>query len=163
MGFNSLQGQGIFLFSAAPTSAKECSQPPTQRLVKSPSQGTKQQGVKLTTSPIISVNLEREWSYTSMPLYVFIAWCLPKHRHQFIFSDLTKFLEFTLKTMEWNTQGWISWWPINFDHWSFVQPFCSCIQQPHNLNKVQYPADTDVIKVTGFMKCWPRCLKLYSE
>jgi len=33
-----------------------------------------------------------------------------------------------------------------------MHPFCSHIQQPHSLNKVQYPANGDVLKVTQNMQ-----------
>jgi len=33
----------------------------------------------------------------------------------------------------------------------FVQPLCSCIQQPHTSSKVQYPVE-DVLQVTWFYK-----------
>jgi hypothetical protein len=94
MGFNSLQGKGFFSFPAASTSTLEPSQPPTQWLVKNFSQGTKQQGVKLTSPATISVETKTQWSYTSTPLYAFIVWCLTKRRHNFnLFSlyHLTKF------------------------------------------------------------------------
>jgi hypothetical protein len=34
----------------------------------------------------------------------------------------------------------------------FVQLSCSSLQQPHTMNKEQYPANRDVLKVTGFHK-----------
>jgi hypothetical protein len=53
-------------------------------------------------------------------------------------------------------------WPVNFDHnWSFVQFFCSCIQQSCTVNKVKHPADGDIVsELPVFRKCSPRCLNL---
>jgi hypothetical protein len=42
---------------------------------------------------------------------------------------------------------------VYFDRYqSFVQPLFSCNQQPCILNKVQYPDDRDILKVTWFHK-----------
>jgi hypothetical protein len=36
--------------------------------------------------------------------------------------------------VEWTTEGWTPQWPMHFDHyWSFVQPLCLRIQQPHSI------------------------------
>jgi hypothetical protein len=44
-------------------------------------------------------------------------------------------------------------WHTYFNHvQSFMHPFCSWIQQAHTLNKVQYPASGDVLKVTKNMQ-----------
>jgi len=43
-------------------------------------------GVKLTTPPPSSVEVKNAWRYTSIPQYVFIAWCLVKHRNKFTFT-----------------------------------------------------------------------------
>lgn len=41
----------------------------------------------------------------------------------------------------------------HFNHYpSFVLPFSSHIQQPHTLNKVQYPADKNAFKAQWFHK-----------
>lgn len=50
---------------------------------------------------------------------------------------------------------------MHFDHCqSFVQPFCSCIQQSNTFNKAQYPADRDVIRVTRFHKTFVHTVSL---
>jgi hypothetical protein len=36
-------------------------------------------------SPPSSAEVKNAWSYTSTPPYVFIAWCLVKHRDNFTF------------------------------------------------------------------------------
>jgi hypothetical protein len=57
-------------------------------------------------------------------------------------------------------EGLATQWHMYFDcYLSFMQPLCSCIQQPCTLNKVQYPADRDVIKVTCFQKMTTQVLK----
>jgi hypothetical protein len=33
-----------------------------------------------------SAEVKNEWSYTSTPKYVFMAWCLVKHRDNFTFT-----------------------------------------------------------------------------
>jgi hypothetical protein len=43
-------------------------------------------------SPLSSAEVKNEWSYTSTPQYVFMEWCLVKHRDNFTFF----FLLFTL-------------------------------------------------------------------
>jgi hypothetical protein len=42
--------------------------------------------VKLTTHPHLSAEIKIAWSYTPTPQYVFMAWCLVKHRGKFTFT-----------------------------------------------------------------------------
>jgi hypothetical protein len=44
-------------------------------------------GVKLTTHLRLMPS-ENAWRYTSTPQYVFMAWCLVKHRNTFTFTSL---------------------------------------------------------------------------
>jgi hypothetical protein len=37
-------------------------------------------------SPLSSAKVKNAWSYTSTPQYVFMAWCLVKHRDKFNFT-----------------------------------------------------------------------------
>jgi hypothetical protein len=41
--------------------------------------GVKQLGCETDHSPPSSTKVKNEWSYTSTPQYVFMAWCLVKH------------------------------------------------------------------------------------
>jgi hypothetical protein len=45
----------------------------------------KRPGREADHSPPSSAEFENAWSYTSTPQYVFMAWCLVKHRDNFIF------------------------------------------------------------------------------
>jgi hypothetical protein len=47
-----------------------------------------------STSP--SVKVKNAWHYTSTPLYIFVAWCLVKHRDTFTFTFT--FIQFPLLT-----------------------------------------------------------------
>jgi hypothetical protein len=39
-------------------------------------------------SPLSSADVKNGWSYTSAPLYVFMGWCLSKHRDNYPFRNL---------------------------------------------------------------------------
>jgi hypothetical protein len=43
-------------------------------------------GGKADYSPPPSAEVKNAWSYTSTPQYVFMAWCLVKHRDNFTFT-----------------------------------------------------------------------------
>jgi hypothetical protein len=45
--------------------------------------GVKRPGREADHSPPSSAEVKNAWSYTSTPQFVFIAWCLVKHRHKF--------------------------------------------------------------------------------
>jgi hypothetical protein len=47
--------------------------------------------------PVTSI----EWSYTSTPLYVFIVWCLIKHRDVFSFVGFELLTAVTVKSAMW--------------------------------------------------------------
>jgi hypothetical protein len=48
--------------------------------------GVKRPGREADHSPPSSAEVKNAWSYTSIPQYVFMAWCLVKHRDVFTFT-----------------------------------------------------------------------------
>jgi hypothetical protein len=50
--------------------------------------GIKPPGLEADHSPSSSAKVKNAWSYTFTPLYVFIAWCVIKHRDNFTFTLL---------------------------------------------------------------------------
>jgi hypothetical protein len=64
----------IFLFATASKPALE----PTQWVAEALSPGVKRPGREADHSPPTSAEVKNAWSYTSIPQYVFIAWCLVK-------------------------------------------------------------------------------------
>jgi hypothetical protein len=46
----------------------------------------KRPGHEADHSPPTSAEVKNAWSYISTPLYVFMAWCLVKHRDNFTFT-----------------------------------------------------------------------------
>jgi hypothetical protein len=87
LGFNS-GGVGIFLFTTASRTALEPSQPPIQWIPGAFSLGIKWLGREPDHSPPSNAEVKNAWSYTSTPQYVFMAWCLVKHRDNFTFLPL---------------------------------------------------------------------------
>jgi hypothetical protein len=56
--------------------------------------GVKRPGRKADHSPPSSAEVEKAWSYTfTLPQYVFMEWCLVKHRENFILISYISFLE----------------------------------------------------------------------
>jgi hypothetical protein len=51
--------------------------------------GVKRPGREADHSPPSSVEVKNAWSYTSTPQYIFMAWCLVKHRDNFTFLCFT--------------------------------------------------------------------------
>jgi hypothetical protein len=47
--------------------------------------GVKRPGREVDNSPPSNVEVKKMWSYTSISSYVFMAWCLVKHRKNFVF------------------------------------------------------------------------------
>jgi len=78
LGFDSQRGLGIFLFTTASRMVLETTQPPIQWLIGALTLGVKWPGCEADHSPLPSAKVKNAWSYTSTPLYVFIAWCLVK-------------------------------------------------------------------------------------
>jgi len=75
---------GIFLFTTASRTAVEPTQPPIQWVLGALSLEVKRPGREADHSLV--PRSKNEWSYTSTPQYVFIAWCLVKHRDNFTFN-----------------------------------------------------------------------------
>jgi hypothetical protein len=72
-------------FFTASGTALVPTQPPIQWVSETLSLGIKQPGQEANHSPPSSAEVKNAWSYTSTPQYVFIAWCLVKHRDNFTF------------------------------------------------------------------------------
>jgi hypothetical protein len=65
LGFDSLRGLGIFLFTTASISALGPTQPPIQGIPEALSLGVKRPGRKADHSPPPSAEVKNAWSYTS--------------------------------------------------------------------------------------------------
>jgi hypothetical protein len=66
-------------------------QPPIQWVPGALSLRLKRPGREADHSPPSSAEVKNVWSYTSTPQYVFIAWCLVKHRDNFTFTCVNTF------------------------------------------------------------------------
>jgi hypothetical protein len=62
------------------------SKPPIQWVPGALSLGVKRPGREPDHSSPSSAEVKNAWSYTSTPQYVFMAWCLVKHRGNFTFT-----------------------------------------------------------------------------
>jgi hypothetical protein len=56
-----------------------------------PFPGVKRPAREADHSPPSSAEVKNAWSYNSTPQYVFIAWCLVKHRDNFTFTSVPRF------------------------------------------------------------------------
>jgi hypothetical protein len=65
--------------------ALESTQPPIQWVPGVLSLGLKRPGHEADHSPPSSAEVKNAWRYTSAPQYVFMAWCLVKHKNTFTF------------------------------------------------------------------------------
>jgi hypothetical protein len=65
-------------------------QPPIQWVPGALSLGVKRPGREADHSSPSSAEVKNAWSYTSTPQYVFMAWCLVKHRDKFMAWYLVK-------------------------------------------------------------------------
>jgi hypothetical protein len=86
LGFDSRRGLGIFLFTTMSRTALRPTQPPIQWVPGALSLGVKRPGRGADQSPPSSAKVKDTWSYTSTPHYVFMVWCLVKHRDNFTFT-----------------------------------------------------------------------------
>jgi hypothetical protein len=84
LGFNSQLG--IFLSTTTSRKALEPTQPPIQWVPEALSLEVKHLGHGADHSPPSSAKVKNVWSYTSISQYVFMAWCLVKHRNNFTFT-----------------------------------------------------------------------------
>jgi hypothetical protein len=85
LGSDSRRGLGTFLFNTASRTALGPTQPLIQWVPGALSLGVKQPGREADHSPPSGAEVENTWSYTSIPQYVFMGWCLVKHRDNFTF------------------------------------------------------------------------------
>jgi hypothetical protein len=73
--FESQQGLGVFLLTAASRTALGPTQPPIHRVPESLSVGVKRPGREADHLPPSSAEVKNAWSYTSPPPYASMAWC----------------------------------------------------------------------------------------
>jgi hypothetical protein len=71
---------GKIILQCASRTALGPTQPPIQWVQGPLSLGVKQPGREADHSPPSSTEVKNAWSYTSTSQYVFMAWCLVKHR-----------------------------------------------------------------------------------
>jgi hypothetical protein len=83
LGFDYRRGLWTFLFTIASRTALGPTQHPIQGVPRALSLGVKRPGREADHSPPSSAEVKNTWSYTSTPTYVFMAWCLAKHRDNF--------------------------------------------------------------------------------
>jgi hypothetical protein len=84
-GFDSRRRLGICLSTTASRTALGPIQPTIQWVLVVLSLGVKRPGREAYHSPPSRAEFKNPWSYTSTPQYVFMAWCLVKHRDNFTF------------------------------------------------------------------------------
>jgi hypothetical protein len=88
LGFDSQQGLGIFLFIIVFRPALGPTQPPIEQIPVALTLGVKRPKREADHSPLSNVKVKSAWSHTSTPQYIFLAWCLAKHRDSFTFTLL---------------------------------------------------------------------------
>jgi hypothetical protein len=98
-------GLGIFLFTTASRTALEPTQPPIQWIPRALSLGVERPGREADHSPPSSADVKNAWSYTFILQYVFMAWCLVKHRDNFTFNNV---LYFCLEIFNTDIYAWKS-------------------------------------------------------
>jgi len=59
---------------------------PIQWVLEALSPGVKWPGCETDHSPPSGAEVKNVWHYTSSPQYIFIVWCLVKHRDNFTFN-----------------------------------------------------------------------------
>jgi hypothetical protein len=89
LGFNFRRGLGIFLFTTVSGTVLKPTQSPFQWLPGALSLRVKRPGREADHSSPSSAEVKNAGSYTSTPQYVFMAWCLVKHRDNFTFLRFT--------------------------------------------------------------------------
>jgi len=72
---------GIFFFATASILSLGPTQPSIQWVPRPHTPKVKWSGRKAEHSRLPSAEVKNAWSYTSTSQYVFMAWCLVKHRH----------------------------------------------------------------------------------
>jgi hypothetical protein len=86
LGFDSRRGLGIFVLTTLSRTALGPTQPPIQWVRGALSLGVKRPGHEADHSHPSGAAVKNSWNYTSTPQYVFVAWCLVKHRDNFTFT-----------------------------------------------------------------------------
>jgi hypothetical protein len=124
----------IFLFTTASRTTLGPTQPSIQWVSGALSLGVKRPGREADHLPPSSVEVENACSYTSIPQYVLIAWCLVKHRgqlyaHVFQMPTSNIFNTYVLLDMIW-----LGVRHIKYPEWYLTSH--SAIF-PHNLNKTR--------------------------
>jgi hypothetical protein len=78
----------FFLFTTASRTTLVPTQPSIQWVPGTlfPEVGVKRPEREADQSPSSSAEVKNAWIYTSTPQYVFMAWCLVKHRDNFTFT-----------------------------------------------------------------------------
>jgi hypothetical protein len=76
-------GLGIFLFDTMSRPVLGPIQPPMQRVSGTLFLGVKRSGREADHSSPPIAEVKNAWSYASTPPYIFMAWCLVKHRDNF--------------------------------------------------------------------------------
>jgi hypothetical protein len=94
-------------------------QPPIQWVPGALSLGVKRPGREADHSSPSSAEIKNAWSYISTPQYVFMAWCLVKHRDNFTFTFTqtlthvlslgTAFLENKIKVTAYSSEVKNAW------------------------------------------------------
>jgi len=82
--FDSRRGLGIFSSPLRPERLWGPTQPPIQWVPGAASLGLERPGREADHSPPSRAEIKNACSYTSTPQYVFMAWCLIKHRDNFL-------------------------------------------------------------------------------
>jgi hypothetical protein len=85
-GFESRQVLGIFLFTTVSRTAVGPTQPPIQWVPGALSLGVKWPGREATTHLHLVPRSRMRGAIPPLPHYVFVAWCLVKHRDNFTFT-----------------------------------------------------------------------------
>jgi hypothetical protein len=108
LGFDSRWGLGIFLFTTLSRAALGSTQPPIQWVPGALSLEVKRPGREADHSPPSSAEVKNAW-ILRLPQYVFMAWCLVKHRDEFNFFHTCTKLPLTL--MENIVWMYLRTWP----------------------------------------------------
>jgi len=75
--------ENFYLRQQRPYQLQGPTQPHNQWVLEVPCSGVKLPGREADHSPQASAKVKNAWSYTCIPPYVFMAWCLVKHREKF--------------------------------------------------------------------------------